>query len=394
MAAEQHQVPERRGAASGPVVDVVRIEEAAVLAAGKAAAAVACTKRPAGGRAGSCGSCGRCGRGWRRRRACGRSPGRARSRRRARSRPRRRGRGPSRRRGRRPGSARRPGGSVGVGERGIRGGDERLGVRRLPRRPRFRGTAALPPERVAHRLEGPQQERPVLGREPAVDRERPVGLPEHAQVRVLLQLARLLAGDAPVGPHRPLELGRGEDPGEREQLLLVLGGRDPGERAHLRVRQLAPGEGGMDKRQLRSRRATRTCSRAARGVSAQRQASHSAQEDRPDSAKPPRRSSSATSSSQRQVPAYRCEASVASSASSSSRSSAARSSIGLVAITANSVARPPDGTPRPVPTAARAGRQLRGEPADECLAARARRNRKRVASSAPPAVSSRPGHTL
>jgi hypothetical protein len=51
-----------------------------------------------------------------------------------------------------------------------------------------------------------------------------------------------------------------------------------------------------------SRRATRTCSRAALGASAQRQASHSAHEPTPDAAKPPRRSSSATSSSQRAAP--------------------------------------------------------------------------------------------
>src|SRR5687767_9603192 len=95
-----------------------------------------------------------------------------------------------------------------------------------------------------------------------------------------------------------------------------------------------------------SRRATRTCSRAARGVSAQRQASHSAQEARPDSAHSPRRSTSPTSSSQRQVPAYRCEASVASSDSSSSELSAARSSAAAVAISANSLAVRPDGSGR------------------------------------------------
>ena len=45
-AAEQEQVAERGRAASRPVVDVVGVEEAAVLAAGKAAAAVAPADRP------------------------------------------------------------------------------------------------------------------------------------------------------------------------------------------------------------------------------------------------------------------------------------------------------------------------------------------------------------
>jgi hypothetical protein len=40
-AAEQHQVSERGGATARPVVEVVGIEEAAVLAAGEAAAAIA-----------------------------------------------------------------------------------------------------------------------------------------------------------------------------------------------------------------------------------------------------------------------------------------------------------------------------------------------------------------
>jgi hypothetical protein len=46
-AAEEHEISERRLAAASPVTDMVRVDEAAVLAAGEPAAAVARSKRPA-----------------------------------------------------------------------------------------------------------------------------------------------------------------------------------------------------------------------------------------------------------------------------------------------------------------------------------------------------------
>jgi hypothetical protein len=92
---------------------------------------------------------------------------------------------------------------AGTRQCGVRHGDERFRGRRLPRGPRFRGTA---PQRIAHRLERTKDERAVLGREPPVDLQGPVCAPEHAELRVLLLLSRLLRRHPPVGAHRPLEL--------------------------------------------------------------------------------------------------------------------------------------------------------------------------------------------
>lgn len=247
-AAEQHEVRERSRAAPRPVVDVMDIQEAAVLAAREAAAEVPRWQRPPQRR---------------RDRAC---PSASADDGRVAGEPTRRLR-----------NERAPVGELAaavtvgregrlvrvnddlvalaaratralVGERRLGERDQRFRVRSLARRPRFRGTA---PRGVAHRLQRPQDQRSVLGGEPAVDRERPVRLPGDAQVRVLLQLPGLLGRDAPEGADRPLELGGGAGPGQLEQLLLVLHRRDPGEGAHLRVRQLAPREAGMDERELR-----------------------------------------------------------------------------------------------------------------------------------------------
>ena len=77
-------------------------------------------------------------------------------------------------------------------------------------------------------------------------------------------------------------------PGELEQLLLVLGGRDPGSAREPSRTRARHGRTTHASAATASRlRATRTCSRAARGVSAQRQAIHSAHERTPDSTQPP-----------------------------------------------------------------------------------------------------------
>ena len=61
------------------------------------------------------------------------------------------------------------------GERGFCDGDESFCVRGMARRPRFRGTATLVPLGVAHGIEGPQEERSVLRREPPWMASEPSG---------------------------------------------------------------------------------------------------------------------------------------------------------------------------------------------------------------------------
>src|SRR5581483_1814308 len=83
-------------------------------------------------------------------------------------------------------------------ERGICDRDERLAVRDLATRTRFRGTALLP-ERVAPRIQRAQEKRAVLGGKTAMHLERSVLVPEDAQVRVLVLRACLAVRDKPVG---------------------------------------------------------------------------------------------------------------------------------------------------------------------------------------------------
>ena len=84
-----------------------------------------------------------------------------------------------------------------------------------------------------------------------MDGERAVRLPEHAEVGVLLLLARLRGRHPPVSAHRALELGGGHDKSQLEQLLFVFGCRDARQRPHLGVGELTPGERLVDLRQLR-----------------------------------------------------------------------------------------------------------------------------------------------
>src|SRR5581483_5953936 len=137
-------------------------------------------------------------------------------------------------------------------ERGICDRDERLAVRDLATRTRFRGTALLP-ERVAPRIQRAQEKRAVLGGKTAMHLERSVLVPEDAQVRVLVLRACLAVRDKPVGTHGSLELRACALRCELEQLLLVLGSGDPRQRPHLRVRDAATRERLVRTRQLGQR---------------------------------------------------------------------------------------------------------------------------------------------
>ena len=101
--------------------------------------------------------------------------------------------------------------------------DERLGLRGPAGHARLRGTALALPEAVARRLQCLHEQRAVPGREPPADLEGPVGVPSFSALATL------------VSPRT-----------SRKKAAWITGSSG-------------------------SRRATRTCSRAARGVSAQRQ---------------------------------------------------------------------------------------------------------------------------
>lgn len=100
--------------------------------------------------------------------------------------------------------------------------------------------AAVPrnPAMSGRCVERTQQERAVLGREPAVDLQRAALAPEQPEMRALLHLRRLRGRHPPVGPHRPLQLGRRHQSRKAKELLLALGIRDPRQRAHLREGEL------------------------------------------------------------------------------------------------------------------------------------------------------------
>ena len=250
--AEEDEVPEAGLSPASPVLDVVRIDEAPVLAAGEAAAAVAPLQRSAHGRRDRArlapyrerfpgsfthfdhrGVAGEPPRGLRRER-----------------RPLRQLTAASFLARERalvhvhdnlmPLSAR----ALRAREREIGHRRERIGLRR----PRFRGTAFA--QLRMSTLEGLHEHGTVLGREPASQDKRAVFVPVPVEIGALLDRDGLLGRHAPVSPDRPLELGRGHVPRELQQSVLVLSLCDPAQRAHLGEGELALGERGSDRRQF------------------------------------------------------------------------------------------------------------------------------------------------
>ena len=212
--AEQNEVVELRFTPGYPVPDVVRIEETAVLAAGKAAASVAHLQRsPHGSRDRARLSA----HGQRfpvafdelHERGVASNP-------------------PRRLLGHRGAVFQRAGALAGLDvhddlvaltacptldlapERHVRQGDERLRVRRPSR---FRGTALFRflalLEPMACRLERAQEECPVLGCEAGAKNERAVLIPRIADVGRVLERTCLLGRHSPVSADGALELGGG-----------------------------------------------------------------------------------------------------------------------------------------------------------------------------------------
>ena len=209
---------------------------------------------------------------------------------------------------------------AGMGDCGVGDRDQRLRARRLPRGPRFRGTALCPQDRSRSASRARRKSAPSSGaRRPWIASD-PSGSQNTSRYA-----ASWRSRDSSDVTRRYARTARSSCAAVKTRASSSSSSSFSAVATRVRARAFAYDSSPWAKASWisgssGSRRATRTCSRAARGVSAQRQASHSAHEPRPSSAQRPRRSISATSSSQRQVPAYRCDASVASSASSSSRS--------------------------------------------------------------------------
>ena len=143
------------------------------------------------------------------------------------------------------------------------------------------GTAPLV-ERLAGRVQGPQQQRAHIGRQPPAE--------HHGALRILVDvhrparvLARGLAGfglpiHAAPAPHDALHVDRRPRSPHRQQPGLGLCSGHTGHGADLGVGELAARQGLGQGRQRAEARATRTRSRAAPGASPTRQASHAAHE--------------------------------------------------------------------------------------------------------------------
>ena len=193
---------------------------------------------------------------------------------------------------------------------------------------------ALGRERVARRLERLQEERPLLGRQLRLHVEAAVGVvPEALEVALAMLAVGFGGGAATRRADHPLELGRGRmarelDAGPASDSRIG----DAGQRADLRVaRARRARKSARISGSSGSARATRTCSRAAREVSPQRQATHSAVERQPRVLPSrSRRSNSPTSSNQRAEPALICAASDSISRSISSSGCSRRGVSGRV----------------------------------------------------------------
>ena len=115
------------------------------------------------------------------------------------------------------------------------------------------GGSAEPPVPTGHgpeRHAAPHEQRPVLGREPALDDHAAVVVDPGREVGAKMERLGFIGGDATVGPYGPLQLRGCEAAREPEQLFLRVGVGDARDRAHLRVRELAASERGVDARQL------------------------------------------------------------------------------------------------------------------------------------------------
>jgi hypothetical protein len=123
------------------------------------------------------------------------------------------------------------------------GGGGRVGHGRLG--------AAPVPQRLPARLQRPDEQCAFVCCQPAPKRQPPLLGPEVVQELPLLVTGRLLPRKPPVRSHTPAELGRRHHPRQLQQLVLGLRGGHTDEDGHLRIRQLPPGERGVDQRQLR-----------------------------------------------------------------------------------------------------------------------------------------------
>ena len=131
----------------------------------------------------------------------------------------------------------------GLGDRG-----ERVGAPGAGLAWRFRGTATIEGLGGLQRLEKSGAD---LGRQPSGDLQAAVLVPAVREVAALLRVEGRLGGEAaPVLAHHPVELRRGGVAGQLDQLFLGLGLGDPGDRPHLGVGELAPPEGSPQVRQL------------------------------------------------------------------------------------------------------------------------------------------------
>ena len=139
-----------------------------------------------------------------------------------------------------------------------RGGSNAGGACRSRSSPRLgRGSLPLLPaplhDPLPRGVQRLHEQRAVLGREPGAQVQRAVLLEVVAHELELVRLARVLRRDPPEVPQRALELRRRQRSRELEQPLLGRPGRDPRQRANLRVCRLASRERRPDRRQLLQR---------------------------------------------------------------------------------------------------------------------------------------------
>ena len=109
--------------------------------------------------------------------------------------------------------------------------------------------------------------------------EGAVVVPVPLQPFVVLQVAGVLGGHPAIGTERPLELSGSQHTRQLEQLRLAAPGAETRVRARTFAYESSPRENAAHTSgNPGSARATRTCSRAERGVNAHRHESHSAHE--------------------------------------------------------------------------------------------------------------------
>ena len=100
------------------------------------------------------------------------------------------------------------------------------------------------------RLERLDEDRAILGREPAAKNQRAVLVPVPVEIGALLRGGGFFGRHPPVGPHGSFELGGGQLQREAQEILLGLWLGDPGQRPDLGVGELPGRESGANRREL------------------------------------------------------------------------------------------------------------------------------------------------